>query len=119
MAKNIILYNLKENVSEEDYQKWCETLKGPLLLALNASQSFTLVKMFGGIKGDGRNPGPPEETASPFNYVGILEVTNLDEAKKDTETQAFREEFFPQWISDWVADYYVIAGVEVYEGKRS
>ena len=119
MAKNIILYNLKETVSEEDYQKWCETYKGPVLLSLEASQSFTMVKMFGGIKGDGRKPGPPQDIASPYAYVGILDVTNLEESKKDTETKTFKEGFLPQWISDWVADYYVLAGVEVYEGKCS
>ena len=119
MPKNIILYNLKEGVSDEDYQKWCEDYKGPLLLSLNASRAFTLVKMFGGIKGDGRIPGPPEETPSPYNYVGILDVTDLDEAKKDSETAAFRDEFFPQWVSNWVADYFVLAGIEAFEGKSS
>ena len=115
MPKTIILYNLKEGVSDEDYKKWCETYKGPLLLSLNASKSFTLVSMLGGIKGDGRKNEPPRETASPFNYIGILDVADLAEAKKDTETKTFREDFFPQWLSDWVADFYVLAGDEVYE----
>jgi len=30
MPKEIILYNLKDEVTEADYVKWCETYKGPL-----------------------------------------------------------------------------------------
>ena len=26
--------------------------------------------------------------------------------------------FFPQWFSKWVADFYVLAGMEVCEGQR-
>ena len=118
MPKHIILYNLKEGVTDEDYRKWCESYKGPLLLSLDASKSFTLVKMFGGMKGDGREPKPPQDTPSPFSYIGILDVTNLEASKKDTETKAFREEFFPKWLSDWVADFYVLVGNEVFEGHE-
>jgi hypothetical protein len=118
MPKQIILYNLKDGVTDEDYQKWCESFKGPLLLSLNASKSFTLVKMFGGMKGDGRKPNPPQETPSPFNYIGILDVTSLEESRKDAGTKAFKEDFFPKWISDWVADFYVLVGEEAYEQHK-
>jgi hypothetical protein len=115
MPKHIILYNLKDGVADEDYQKWCETYKGPLLVSLSASKSFTLVKMFGGIKGDGRKPQHPAQTPPPFKYIGILDVTNLEESKRDAETTAFKEDFFPKWLSEWVADFYVLVGAEVYE----
>ena len=119
MPKHIILYNLKESVTDEDYRKWCESFKGPLLLSLDASKSFTLVKMFGGIMGDGRKPQPPSETPSPYKYIGILDVTNLEKSKKDMETPAFKEDFFPRWFSEWVADFYVLVGDEVYDSKES
>ena len=119
MPKHIILYNLKDGVTDEDYRSWCETFKGPLLVSLSASKSFTLVKMFGGIKGDGRTPQPPGETPPPFKYIGILDVTNLEDSKKDTETPAFKEDFFPKWLSEWVADFYVLVGDEVYDSKES
>ena len=50
MSKEIILYNLKDGVADEDYKKWCEEYKGPVLLSLNSAKTFTLVKMMGGIK---------------------------------------------------------------------
>ena len=118
MAKEIILYNLKDGVSNEDYKKWCEAYKGPTLIGLNSAKSFTLVKMQGGIKGNGQESIFPIETPSPYKYIGIMEISSLDEWKKDTETKTFKEEFFPKWFSQWVKDFYVIGGEEVYHGEK-
>ncbi|MBW2066251.1 MAG: hypothetical protein JRJ03_15160 [Deltaproteobacteria bacterium] len=117
MPKEIILYNLKDDVKEEDYVKWCETYKGPLLLGQQGAKAFTLLKMMGGIQGNGQKGNPPSPTKSPFNYIGIMDVTSLEEWGKARETKAFKEEFFPQWFSKWVADFYVLGGIELYHGE--
>lgn len=117
MAKSIILYNLKEGVTDDDYRKWCGEYKGPFFLSLGACKSFTLLGMLGGIKGDGAKGSPPVPVTSPYKYIGIVDVSSLEEWQKDTESKAFKEEFFPQWFSRWVADFYVLVGVEVYQGK--
>ena len=117
MAKEIILYNLRDNVTDEDYKKWCEEYKGPILLGLDSLRSFTLVKMLGGVKGNGKEGMPPEETKSPFKYVGILDSTSLEDWNKDRNSKTFKEEFFPQWFSKWVADFYVLVGMEVFQEK--
>jgi NAD(P)-dependent dehydrogenase (short-subunit alcohol dehydrogenase family) len=117
MPKSIILYNLKQGVSDEDYKKWCDDYKGPFFLSLRACNSFTLLKMMGGIKGDGAKGIPPEGTPPPYKYIGIVDVSSLEEWQKDTETKAFQEEFFAQWFSKWVADFYVLVGQEVYQGR--
>jgi len=113
MAKEIILYNLRDDVKEEDYVKWCEDYKGPLLTGLPGSKSFTLLKMMGGIQGNGQKVSPPSPTKSPFNYVGILDTTSLEEWRKSRETKAFKE-FLSQWLSEWAADFYILGGVELY-----
>ena len=77
MAKEIILYNLKDGIKDEDYKKWCEEYKGPILLSLSATKSFTLVKMMGGIKGNGQEGIPPQETPSPYKYIGIMDLSSL------------------------------------------
>ena len=41
----------------------------------------------------------------------------MEDMKKDQETKAFKEEFFPQWFSKWVKDFYVIVGEEIYQGE--
>ena len=117
MAKESTLYNLRDDVKEEDYVKWCEDYKGPLLIGLPGSESFTLLKMMGGVQGNGQKGSPPNPTKSPFNYIAILDVTSLKEWGKSRESKAFKEEFFPQWFSNWVADFYILGGIELYRGE--
>jgi len=107
MATEIILYNLRDDVKEEDYVKWCEDYKAPLLIGLPGSKSFTLLKMMGGVQGNGQKGSPPSPTKPPFNYIGILDTTSLEEWEKSRESKAFKE-FFSQWLSQWVADFYVL-----------
>ena len=116
MAKEIILYNLRDDAKEEDYVKWCEDYKGPLLIGLPGSKSFTLLKMMGGVQGNGQKGSPPSPTKSPFNYVGILDTTSLEEWGKSRESEAFKE-FLSQWLSKWVADFHILGGTELYHGE--
>jgi hypothetical protein len=95
--------------------KWCNTYKGPLLLGLDSVKQFTLVNMLGGIKGDGSKGQLPEETPPPYKYIGIVDATDLAAMQKDSESKAFKEEFFPQWFSKWVGDFYVLVGMEVFD----
>ena len=117
MAKEIILYNLKDSVTEEDYVKWCESYKGPLLLGLSGSKSFTLVKMMGGLTGDGQKGIAPTPTSAPYKYIGILDLENLEDMDKARQTKVFKE-FFQTWYSEWVADFYTLGGVEIYHGEN-
>jgi hypothetical protein len=117
MPKQIILYNLRDGVKDEDYIKWCHEFKGPLLLGLKSTQSFTLLKMVGGRKWDGRKGEPPQETKSPFKFIGILDVTSKEEWMKDVASDTYQKDFFPKFFSHWVADGYAILGDEVYHGE--
>jgi hypothetical protein len=117
MANEIILYNLRDDVKEEDYVRWCEYYKGPLLLALPGSKSFTLSKMTGGVKGDGQKGSPPGQTRPPFSYIGILDLASFEEWAEAKDSEAFKE-FLSQWLSKWVADFYILGGVELYHGEN-
>ena len=97
MAKEIILYNLRDDVTDEDYKKWCDEYKGPTLLRLDSVKSFTLVSQLGGVKGNGMESIPPEETKPPFKYVGILDSTSLEDWNKDRNSKIFKEEFL-KWV---------------------
>jgi hypothetical protein len=118
MAKEIILYNLRDDVKEQDYVKWCEDYKGPLLIGLPGSKSFTLLKMMGGVQGNGQQGSPPSPTKSPFNYIGILDTTSLEEWAKSRESDAFKA-FLGQWLSRWAADFYILGGTELYHGESA
>ena len=115
MPKQLILYNLRDDVKEEDYIKQCEEYKGPLLLGLNSGKSFTLLRILGGVKGDGQKGVAPEETKTPYQFIGIMDVTSLDDWKKECEgSKAYSEEFRPQWFSKWAGDFYILGGQEAY-----
>lgn len=115
MAKEVILYNLKENVSDADYVKWCESTKGPVLLGLSSTKQFTLLEMKGGKMGNGQTGEMPKDIASPYKYIGILDCESLEGLQRDTASDAFKTGFFGEWLNKWVADFYVLVGVEVYD----
>jgi hypothetical protein len=117
MPKQIILYNLRDDVKDEDYIKWCHEFKGPLLLGLNSVKSYTLLKMAGGRKFNGQKGEPPEETKSPFSFIAILDITSKEEWMKDMATDAYQKDFFPKFFSNWGADSYAILGDEAYQGE--
>jgi len=116
VAKEVILYNLRDDVREEDYVKWCEDYKGPLLIGLPGSKSFTLLRMMEGVQGDGQTGSPPNSAKPPFNYIGILDVASLEEWGKSRESKAFKE-FLSQWLSKWAAGFYILGGMELYHGE--
>lgn len=118
MAKQFILYNLRDDVKPEDYIEWCHSFKGPLLLGLPSVKSFTLVQIKGGKKFNGQQGIPPEDTQTPFQFIGILDVTSLEEWMRDTQTDEYKEKFFPQFFTKWGADTYVLMGGEVYQGAN-
>ena len=118
MPKQLILYNLRDDVKEEDYIKWCEEYKGPLLLGLNSGKSFTLLRILGGVKGNGQKGVAPVETKTPYQFIGIMDVTSLDDWKRECEgSKAYAEEFRPQWFSKWAGDFYILGGQEAYYGE--
>ena len=117
MPKQIILYNLQDGVAPDDYIKWVETFKGPLLLNLPSAKSYTLLQMKGGKTGDGQNGVMPEDTPSPYQFIGIMEVTSAEEWIRDTQTDAYQKEFFPQFFKKWGAKFYAILGDVVYSGE--
>jgi hypothetical protein len=118
MAKQFILYNLRDDVTEEDYVKWCESYKGPLMLSFKGSKSYTLVKIMGGLKGNGQKGIPPTPTSAPYKYIAILDLESLEDMDKARQLKEYKEVFFPKWFSEWVADFYTLGGVEIYHGEN-
>lgn len=101
MAKEIILYNLKDSVTDEEYLQYCEEKKGPLIRSLPSCKDFTLVRISGSLKGD-----------SPYAYVGIVDVTSLEDWKRDAACETFQD-FLKEWIPK-VKDFYILMGSEIY-----
>ncbi len=102
MAKQIILYNLAENVTDEQYQDFVKKEKGPLLDSLPGVKKFELVRIKGAQTGE-----------VPYNYVGILHVNSLDEFnEKGATTQKFQDLMVK--LQTMLKDPHILYGEEVY-----
>ena len=45
MPKLLIMYNLKDDLKEEDFVKWVHEFKGPFISGLSAVKSYTLTRV--------------------------------------------------------------------------
>jgi hypothetical protein len=102
MAKHIILYNLADHVTDEQYKEYVVNEKGPLLDSLESAKKFEMVKITGSQTGE-----------IPYKYVGIMHLTSLEEfQKKDAPSQKFQD-FAKKWIT-MVKDPITLIGEEIY-----
>jgi hypothetical protein len=102
MAKEIILYNLAENVTDEEYKDYVTREKGPFLESLSSVKKFELVKIVKAATGE-----------IPFKYVGILHINNLQEfAGKDAPSPEFQS-FLKKWQTK-VSNFHILVGEEIY-----
>jgi hypothetical protein len=102
MAKRIILYNLADNVTDEEFKQYVINDKGPLIDSLPSVKKYELVKITGSMSGE-----------IPHKYCGIVHVTNIEEfnekAAPTKEYQDFLKKFGPM-----VKDMMMLSGEEIY-----
>ena len=102
MAKEIILYNLAKNITDDEYLEFVTKEKGPLLESLSSVKKFELVKITGAATGE-----------IPFKYVGILHLKSLEEFyQKDAPSQKFQD-FLKKW-QPMTSDFHILFGEEIY-----
>jgi hypothetical protein len=102
MAKEIILYNLAENVTDEQYKEFVTKEKGPLLDSLPSVKKFELVKIMGAAMGE-----------PPFRYVGIMHLKDAKEfQEKDAPSQKFQD-FLKKW-QPMTSGFHILFGEEIY-----
>jgi len=102
MAKEIILYNLKAGITDEEYKDYVTREKGPLLESLPSVKKFEMVKISGSVKGE-----------IPYKYIGILHINSLDDFyQKDAKSSKFQD-FLAKWQTK-VSDFHILFGEEIY-----
>lgn len=102
MAKEIILYNLADNVTDEEYRDFVINEKGPLLDSLPSVKKFELVKITGSAAGE-----------IPYKYIGIMHLTSLEEFyQKDAPSQKFQD-FLKKW-QPMTSEAHILHGEEIY-----
>ncbi|MBN8588401.1 MAG: REDY-like protein HapK [Rhodothermia bacterium] len=65
----IVLFNLKEGVSEAEYEQFAQEIDVPTVVRLNAVESFKVFRT-SGVLGS--------EAPAPYRYVEVIEVADLD-----------------------------------------
>ena len=111
MPKLLIMYNLKDDLKEEDFIKWVHEFKGPFVTGLSAVKSYPLTKVHGAVKSEGGPPGPAEP---PYRIVGIVDVTSFEDYAKDQETPAYKEDFAPA-MNKWVKNMMILRAGEIFD----
>ena len=87
MKKIMISYLLKKRVAPEEYEKYFREEKYSIVMSFPSVNTFKLNRVTETLQG--------EKSA---DYIGILEVENLDSYQRDRETQEFQE-FLAKWIN--------------------
>ena len=111
MAKQFVLYNLKDDVKEEDFIKWVNEYKGPFVVGLSAVKRYTVTSVKRAMQSKG---GPPEVVDPPYKIAAVLELTSVADYTKNQESKPYKEEFMPQFVK-WVKGFLILQADEVWD----
>ena len=102
MARRIILYNLADNVTDEEFYEYVNNDKGPLINSLPTVNKYELIKITGAPGGN-----------IPYKYAGIMDFTSHEEFEQKAagtpQYQEFLKKFRPM-----VKDLVMLSGDVIY-----
>ncbi|MGD9142665.1 MAG: hypothetical protein PVG61_02325 [Dehalococcoidia bacterium] len=102
MDREIILYNLADHVTDEEFNDYVKNEKGPLIESLPSVKKYTLVRI---------TKSPTGEI--PYEYMGIVDITSIEEfLKTDAQLQKYQD--FRAKFQTMVKDLQILFGEEVY-----
>lgn len=102
MAKRIILYNLADYVTDEEFEEYVKNEKGPLINSLPGVKKYELIRITGSPEGD-----------TPYKYAGIVHFASVEEYnQKATKTQGYQN--FLKKFGPMVKDLLTLSGEEIY-----
>jgi len=103
-GKGNFFYNLADGVTDEQYREYVKNIKGHFLESLPSVSKLELVRIKGAVTGE-----------SPYTYVSILHVDNLDKFyQRDVPSQQFQE--FLKEVMPMIKQegYHMMYGEEIY-----
>ena len=103
MAKQIILYNLAEHVTDEQYKEYVVNEKGPLLDGLPGAKKFEMVKITGSMAGD-----------TPYKYVGIMHIEDMEKFMREAVPSKEMQDFSAKWRTMVQPEVLTLIGEEIY-----
>jgi hypothetical protein len=91
MALRVFFLNkLREGVDAEDYERWVREVDYPLARSAPPIQRYDVTRLEGLVQGEG---------APPYDYLEVVEITDLDDYRQALAGGPEMEEFFKQWGS--------------------
>ncbi|MGI9544697.1 MAG: SnoaL-like domain-containing protein [Cyclobacteriaceae bacterium] len=81
-ATLIVLFNLKEGTSEEDYERYAVEIDSPTVKSLASNHGFKILKglyLFG------------SDASSPYQYIEVMNVSSFDELAVDIQKEEMRK----------------------------
>ena len=72
----IVLFNLKKDILEEDYEQFARNIDFPLIKRLASNRSFKILKATG-LFGTSASP--------PYQYIEVMEVSSFEDLAIDIE----------------------------------
>ena len=79
MSALIVMFNLKEGVSEADYEAWAKSSDLPTVRGHKGVDGFDLFRADNLFR---------TENASPYRYVEVIQINDLDQFNLDVATDA-------------------------------
>ena len=81
MTTVIVLFNLKSAAARADYERWAREVDLPTAGALPSVEKFEVLKATGLLTGG----------ASPYEYIEILRIKDMNQLGKDVGTEAMQK----------------------------
>ncbi len=103
MAKQIIMYNLAEHVTDEQYKEYVINEKGPLLDSLPGARKFEMVKITGSMSGE-----------IPYHYVGIMHIEDMGKFMREAVPSKKMQDFSTKWRTMVQPEVLTLIGEEIY-----
>ena len=102
MAKEIILYNLADNVTDEEYLEYVTKEKGPLMESFSAVTKYELFKVDHAAAGE-----------IPYKYIGIMHLADPEAFyQKDIPSQKFQD-FLKKW-QPMTSGFHILGAEQIY-----
>ena len=84
MSTRVFFFNrLNEGVDGADYERWVREVDYPKARAIPAILSYDVVRV----------DGPLRDSGVPYDYIEVVEVTDLDSYREDLTRLPGREQF--------------------------
>ncbi|BAZ11582.1 hypothetical protein NIES4071_34080 [Calothrix sp. NIES-4071] len=93
MKTLIVLFNLKDEQSVEEYERWAKEKDTPAIKQLQSVEDKRVYRAMGLM---GAN------TASPYQYIEVIDVNDLNQLSVDTNTDEIQQliHYFQQITKD-------------------